>query len=772
MLLVPFVGWISQLILLQVAHRLTTFSNILHRFFCSFFFTALHFEALFTFSFFAIAQFDKSGVEPLVVVVEPGETFRDIPRDRSDTSVKDNPVVTFKEDVRFAKDNAASRKDGAKSNSEENNGAVPAVKEPEITNLYTYTCDGKLWWYERQPDDSLSSIWPPEDVEKFAVIHRHHISEYIKSHSIVIQSPRLQKALKPVFQYDPDIDSTSPTLQIMPPFGCFIHGLEQLKAVKDEEAHPETKAYMGLFYNMMEERLKKSVKTREHCLKTRTVAFADLWTIYSPAFLIIRGSYKPTTDGELLYVLECGFIGMWHGLAWYQAEFEIPQYKGHKEFASLPLPPLEGHERQWELTKLLCERGQKFVNLVSSSSACRKDYEIAAPSWPQCDCRRGEIGVKGRIMLGRKDWKNNGLCYGGYKLLQGLQANQDDVVTSPSSSSKSSSTQVLPTLTQDQLMYASPVIHVWSYPKQVWMDLLVDVVGDVQFNTQPLKSVMLPEAAHASIQTFLTCMAAREYPDQAIHLVGGPGTGKTRTAKAIAKVCQKRLHILSAGTLGIEPSRADRILRELFERARKANAWVFIKSSDEFLKGPSMSAPKAWKLKSAFRRHVNSFKGLVFFKPTISAPKAWKLKSTFRRHVNNFKGLVFFSSDRIQDLDPGLQGRISLQIDFPALGPEQREQLWTSSLKESAYGLPRHRNPTKDEMDQLSHIHLNGKQIENAKKKWILSASHAGLQLKNLISIAMEVQQVGRACPPAHAKIDDDGYGSGSGENQRDDWTR
>ncbi|EFZ04383.1 ATPase (AAA) domain protein [Metarhizium robertsii] len=696
--------------------------------------------------------------------------FRDIPRDRADTSVRDKPVVTFKEDVSFAKDNAAYRKDGAKGNSEENNGAVPASKKPEIKTLYIETTLGETLWFEDESRYSVRKI-EVEDVKKFAVIHIRYIADGLQSHSIVIQSPRLQKALKPVFQYDPEIDSTPPTLQIMPPFDCFIHGLEQLKDVKDEEAHPETKAYMGLLYNMMEEQLKKSVKTREHCLKTRTVAFADLWTIYSPgcgvlyrgrddnpvggrqpgycghleAFQVIRGSYKPTKDDKLLYVLKCRFIGMWHGLAWYQAEFEIPQYKGHKEFASLPLPPLEGHERQLEFTKLLCGRGQKFVNLVTSSSACRKDYEIAAPSWPQCDCRRGEIGVKGRIMLGRKHRENNGLYYGGYKFLQGLQANQDDVVTSPSSSSESSSTQVLPTLTQDQLMYASPVIHVWSYPKQVWMDLLVDVVRDVQFNTQPLKSVMLPEAAHASIQTFLTCMAAREYPDQAIHLVGGPGTGKTCTAKAIAKVCQKNLHTLSAGTLGIGPSRADRILRELFDRARTANAWVFIKSSDEFLR-----------------------------KPTISDPKAWKLQSTFRRHVNDFKGLVFFSSDRIQDLDPDLQGRISLQIDFPALGPEQREQLWTSSLKESAFhfGLRRHRNPTKDEMDQLSHIDLNGKQIENAKKKWISSASHAGLQLKNLISIASEMQNVGRGCRPAHEWIDDDGYGSGSDENQMDDWAR
>lgn len=98
--------------------------------------------------------------------------FRDIPRDRADISVRDKPVVTFKEDVSFAKDNAASRKDGARSKSEENNGAVPAVKEPEIKNLYTNIYEGKLWWLEQDPNGKLSAIMPPEDVEKFAVIHR------------------------------------------------------------------------------------------------------------------------------------------------------------------------------------------------------------------------------------------------------------------------------------------------------------------------------------------------------------------------------------------------------------------------------------------------------------------------------------------------------------------------------------------------------------------------------------------------------------------------
>lgn len=98
--------------------------------------------------------------------------FRDIPLDRAGTSVRDKPVVTFEEDVSFAKDNAASRKDRGKGNGEENNGAVPASKKPEIKNLYTNIYEGKLWWLEQEPNGKLSAIMPPEDVEKFAVIHR------------------------------------------------------------------------------------------------------------------------------------------------------------------------------------------------------------------------------------------------------------------------------------------------------------------------------------------------------------------------------------------------------------------------------------------------------------------------------------------------------------------------------------------------------------------------------------------------------------------------
>lgn len=316
------------------------------------------------------------------------------------------------------------------------------------------------------------------------------ISERIESHSIVIHSPHLKEALKPVFQDYPEIDFTSPSLQILSPFLCFVYRWEQFKAAKDEASrHPETKAYMDLIYNMMEEPLRNSVEAREHCLETRTVTFLELWTIYPAgsgvlyrghdnnpvygrepgycrhlqAFQVISWSYKTATDGKQLYVLEYKFIGMWQGLAWYQGEVEIPQYEGRKEFASLALIPLEGHEHQGQFITRLGGRGQKFVNLASSSAQL-KEYDRGALSWRECGCRGGGIEVEGRIMLGGE---NDGLYPGDYKLLQRLQANQDDVFTSPSSSSsESSSSRAPPTLTEDQLMYASPVIRAWSFKKE------------------------------------------------------------------------------------------------------------------------------------------------------------------------------------------------------------------------------------------------------------------------------------------------------------------
>ncbi|KFG85188.1 putative AAA family ATPase [Metarhizium anisopliae] len=324
---------------------------------------------------------------------------------------------------------------------------------------------------------------------------------------------------------------------------------------------------------------------------------------------------------------------MWQGLAWYQGEVEISQYEGRKEFASLPLIPLEGHEHQGQFITRLGGRGQKFMNLASSS-AQPKEYDRGALSRRECGCRGGGIEVEGRIMLGGE---KDGLSPGDYKLLQRLQANHDDVFTSSSSSSESSSSQVPPTLTEDQLMYTSPVICAWSFKKEAWMDF------------------------------------------------------------------------------------------------------------DEFLTKPITSDSKTWR----------------------------ELKSTFRQCVRDFEGLVFFSSDRIQDLQPYLQGRISLQIDLSPLGPGQRERIWTSSVENSASraGLRRYDLP-KDKMEQLVRIDLSRKQIEKATERWYSSTGDDGLELEDLISFASEMQKVGRGYPPAHAEVDDDGYSSGSDENQMDDWTR
>lgn len=160
---------------------------------------------------------------------------------------------------------------------------------------------------------------------------------------------------------------------------------------------------------------------------------------------------------------------------------------------------------------------------------------------------------------------------------------------------------------------------------------------------------------------------------------GGPGTGKTYAAHCMAKALGKEL--LSIGTAEIqssEPGAAQRNIIAAFKEAKTKDKVLFIDECD------SLITDRA-ELGMVLASEVN----------------------TLLTEIEKFKGVCILATNRIETLDPALERRLSLIIEFPAPDFEARKSIWKLMLPPK---LPLHADV---KIDTLAEHPLTGGQIKN-----------------------------------------------------------
>jgi SpoVK/Ycf46/Vps4 family AAA+-type ATPase len=73
---------------------------------------------------------------------------------------------------------------------------------------------------------------------------------------------------------------------------------------------------------------------------------------------------------------------------------------------------------------------------------------------------------------------------------------------------------------------------------------------------------------------------------------------------------------------------------------------------------------------------------------------------------------MFMTTNRADNIDAAFQSRIHVSLQYPDLTNDSRRQIWANFLKSSE-----HPNDITDEdLDELSSVQLNGRQIKNILK--------------------------------------------------------
>ncbi len=160
---------------------------------------------------------------------------------------------------------------------------------------------------------------------------------------------------------------------------------------------------------------------------------------------------------------------------------------------------------------------------------------------------------------------------------------------------------------------------------------------------------------------------------------GGPGTGKTWAANCIAKALGKELLIISSAEIETsEPGGAERNIQEAFKQAKSKSAVLFLDECDGLITD---------------RKHVGMIVGAQI--------------NCLLTCLEKFEGTVIFATNRADTLDPAMERRISLMLEFPDPDEQAREAIWKVLLP-SKMPLEKGVTPAK-----LAKFDLTGGYIKN-----------------------------------------------------------
>jgi len=281
-------------------------------------------------------------------------------------------------------------------------------------------------------------------------------------------------------------------------------------------------------------------------------------------------------------------------------------------------------------------------------------------------------------------------------------------------------------LTDLQYQMCDATLYGYDLRDKQWAIFEVDRIRDIEFNTQPFDSLVLPEGYKDLVLSFVeNQLKDGDTFDDVINgkggglvilLAGEPGVGKTLTAESVAEKINAPLVKIDLSQVTqavaanrnpyappLPPGPGVRIQRDpqldvedelstTFERAARWNAVLLIDECDMYLEKRNDNSPE--------RNHV---------------------VSQFLRELEYYPSLLFLTTNREKVLDPAVYSRIHLQMNFPSLDKPSRLKIWKTFL-----GREEDATVAEDEYDKLADININGRKIKNVTKTARIMAKRAG----------------------------------------------
>ncbi|KAH9220381.1 hypothetical protein DL95DRAFT_329576 [Leptodontidium sp. 2 PMI_412] len=431
-------------------------------------------------------------------------------------------------------------------------------------------------------------------------------------------------------------------------------------------------------------------------LPKNEITFSNLWTLFPPNTLVygtdplkqdriyrVKGSrYKEEPDGSTNFILSIDYLDSDGELTGFLRNIacKIAAFEGSMIITNLSLYPFALHPEHEALKNDLVVRGEKLLRLRGRHLQEYSGHAITEEG--------KKFNSHGRVMLDPV-------------IFDQLQPNNTLVprVFKPMRRE---------VLTAEHKIMLNPVLYGFSLGDKTWGAFAVSSLEDIVWNDNIINSLVLPQEQKGFIHCLVKSHGlgdangfddiVRDKGKGLIGLLAGPpGVGKTLTAEVMAEIAHRPLYMISSGELGDTSTTVQNKLGAILELAETWNAVLLLDEADVFL---------------AKRDNTNLARNAI--------------TSIFLRHLEYYQGILLLTTNRGSGFDPAFQSRIHFSFQYKDLEVEARKAIWRTFLGKAESG-----NVDvavgEDDIDVLSEIVLNGRQIKN-----IMSISQAVALEKNV----------------------------------------
>jgi hypothetical protein len=381
---------------------------------------------------------------------------------------------------------------------------------------------------------------------------------------------------------------------------------------------------------------------------------------------------------------------------WAHHTKNIPAFDGNRKAEQIGIEPISP-ERSIELLA----QGERFATFCSSPSYLRYEGALTRRSW------RGDkrFRATGRAMLDLRSMKEMDPGYDDYY----GEFDEDE----------EGGIDVNHAVDDKQKRLASPYVYGFSFLCKAWGEMLVTGMSSIKFRKDSFDKLVLDESRKRLIEA-LVRQNSGGFSDLiegkgggCIFLLHGqPGVGKTLTAEAIAERLERPLYMVGAGELGITPDELEDRLKSVLDTAHAWNAVLLIDEADIFLERRAQSDVAR-----------NAMVGI------------------FLRLLEYHQGILFLTTNRVADIDDAFLSRVSVGLNYEALGESDRAMIWRNLL-ESTESFDLNTIDTRE----LGQLDINGRQIKHCIRLGLALAQSENRQatskdLFDMAKLAMEFKK-------------------------------
>ncbi|KAJ5280218.1 hypothetical protein N7478_005590 [Penicillium angulare] len=247
-------------------------------------------------------------------------------------------------------------------------------------------------------------------------------------------------------------------------------------------------------------------------------------------------------------------------------------------------------------------------------------------------------------------------------------------------------------LDDEKRMLATSTLLGYALKDKRWATFQLDGVKDIVWDNRAFDSLVLPHSDQNMKKLILAVTRSQSKGGDSfddvitgkgrgmiLFLRGPPGVGKTLTAESVAEVMRVPLYVSSAADLGATASALERKMKDTLELIPRGGAVLLLDEADVFMEARDSTD---------LRRN--------------------ELVAIFLRLLENYEGIMFLTTNRAENIDPAFESRIHVTIRFPQLNHVSRRQIWKQFIGQANMA-----RFSDDELERISEVNLNGRQIKN-----------------------------------------------------------